>query len=390
MSHYYFPQEILEEILHRLPLKSLVNCITVCKSWKSLISDHSFICNHLNRTIQAKPDIASLFLFISLKKRAEGFKYYESQDFYSLCSDNHQESDDNDFSVLKSCATPLVTSEYKEVVGTCNGLVCLADYSELDNSDLVIWNPSIWKYLVLPKPNNVGFRFCDPDHRSNRVFLGFGFDLEAKDFKVVRLVSTINNREETPQVEVYSLATGSWRNITGKAPIILLCMQVLWKNQMFINGVIHWVVSQRRNGRIHNFILTFDLVEEGFGELTLPEILRESPYQLSILAGEDSLAVVHTYCSEVDEEYISIWVMKESWSEVFHCDTRRYGGISSVLAIRNSGELVLRIYGGMIILLDPVNESVKDLGSRDFVHAFAGYHVESLFLINEQEGVLSY
>ncbi|KAK4253317.1 hypothetical protein QN277_010640 [Acacia crassicarpa] len=390
MSHYYFPQVILEEIFHRLPLKSLVNCICVCKSWKSLISDHSFICDHLNRTIQANLDNSSLFLFTSLKKRVQGFKYYECQDFYSLYSDNHQQSDDGDnSSVMKSSVIPLFTCEHKEMVGTCNGLVCLADYFVLDTSDLIIWNPCIQKYLVLPKPSVI-FRLSDPDHRRNRVFFGFGFDSKAKDFKVVRLVSTINNKEETPQVEVFSLASCSWRNITGKAPPILLCMQVLWKHQMSINGVIYWVVSQRRNGRIHNFILTFDLVEEEFGELMLPEILRESPHQLSILVGEDSLAVVHTYCSEADEEYISIWVMKDLWSEVFHCDTRRYGGISSVLAIRNSGELVLRIYGGMIILLDPVNESVKDLGPRDFVHAFAGYHVESLFLINEQDGVLSY
>ncbi|KAI9077812.1 hypothetical protein K1719_040298 [Acacia pycnantha] len=67
----------------------------------------------------------------------------------------------------------------------------------------------------------VSFRFSDPDHRRNRVFFGFGFDSKAKDFKVVRLVSTINNKEETPQVEVFSLATGSWTNITGKAPPIL-------------------------------------------------------------------------------------------------------------------------------------------------------------------------
>ncbi|XP_028769734.1 F-box protein CPR1-like [Neltuma alba] len=241
----------------------------------------------------------------------------------------------------------------------------------------------------------VSFRSCDPDHERNRVFFGFGFDSEAKDLKVVRLVARINNVEEAPQVEVYSLATGSWRNITGKAPPILLCMQVLWKNQMFINGVIHWIVSQRRNGRIHNFILTFDLVEEKFGELTLPQPLRESPFQLSILAAEDSLAVVHTYCSELDEEFISIWEMKEygsadSWAEVFHSNSRRYGGISNVLAIRNSGELVLRIYGGMMILLDPAKASAKDLGPRDFVYAFAGHHVESLFLINEEQGALSY
>ncbi|XP_054781707.1 F-box protein CPR1-like [Prosopis cineraria] len=388
---YYFPQEILEEILHRLPHKSLVNCISVCKSWKSLISDHSFICDHLKRTIQTNPDIASLFLFISLKKRVEGYKYCESQDFYSLYSDNHQSDDP---SVLKSSLIPLFTSEHKEVVGTCNGLVCLADYSVLDCSDLIIWNPCIQKYVVLPKPS-VTFRSCDPDHKRNRVFFGFGFDSKTKDFKVVRLVATIHNREETPQVEIYSLATGSWRNITGRAPPILLCMQVLWKHQVFINGVIHWVVSQRRNGRIHNFILTFDVVDETFGELMLPQPLRESPYQLSILAGEDSLAVVHTYCSESDEEFVSIWVMKEygavdSWAEVFHSNSTCYGGISSVLAIRNSGELVLRIYGGKMILLDPVKELVKDLGPRDLVHAFAGYHVKSLFLINEEQGDLCY
>lgn len=188
MSPHYFPREILEEIFHRLPLKSLVNCIFVCKFWKSIISDHFFICDHLNRTIQSNTDISSLFLFFSLKKSVEGFKYYESQDFYSLHSDVHHKSDHYDTSSM----IPLFTSEHKEVVGTCNGLVCVADYSVLESSDIIIWNPCIQKYMVLPKPS-VSIGFCDTDHKSKRVFFGFGFDSKAKDFKVVRLVASINN-----------------------------------------------------------------------------------------------------------------------------------------------------------------------------------------------------
>ena len=44
-----FPPEILVEIFHRLPLKSLVKFTSVSKSWYSLITDNTFIFDHLNQ-----------------------------------------------------------------------------------------------------------------------------------------------------------------------------------------------------------------------------------------------------------------------------------------------------------------------------------------------------
>ncbi|KAL6195201.1 hypothetical protein ACLB2K_030821 [Fragaria x ananassa] len=47
----YLPQEVITNILLRLPIKSLVISTSVCKSWMSTIKDSSFIGAHLSRTI---------------------------------------------------------------------------------------------------------------------------------------------------------------------------------------------------------------------------------------------------------------------------------------------------------------------------------------------------
>ncbi|KAK3012848.1 hypothetical protein RJ639_010348 [Escallonia herrerae] len=47
----YLPDEIIEEILTKLPVKSLLRFTAVCKSWYSHIKNPSFINAHLNQTI---------------------------------------------------------------------------------------------------------------------------------------------------------------------------------------------------------------------------------------------------------------------------------------------------------------------------------------------------
>ncbi|BBH01578.1 F-box and associated interaction domains-containing protein [Prunus dulcis] len=46
-----FPQEIIHEILFRLPVKSLINCTSVCKPWRSMIMNQSFIQAHFSHTV---------------------------------------------------------------------------------------------------------------------------------------------------------------------------------------------------------------------------------------------------------------------------------------------------------------------------------------------------
>ncbi|CAB4263491.1 unnamed protein product [Prunus armeniaca] len=47
----YIPDEVLIDILIRLPVKSLIRFMTVCKSWRNMIGRLSFIGEHLNRNL---------------------------------------------------------------------------------------------------------------------------------------------------------------------------------------------------------------------------------------------------------------------------------------------------------------------------------------------------
>ncbi|KAI9077736.1 hypothetical protein K1719_040222 [Acacia pycnantha] len=349
-----FPPEILVEILQRLPVKSLVKFTSVCKAWNSLITDQTFIFDHLNQTIQASNGNGSLFLQLYRRTREAGNECFDYEEFYSLYSHNQQI---DHFSVERFPLSRLFQLyDYSTVVGTCDGLVCVADYSILDLATLLIWNPSIRKYMVLPEPI-LTYSTGNRQHERYQLFFGFGFDSKNKDYKVIRFVN-LGDKENVPQVEVFSLASRSWRSIPIRVAPFLLSQYLRNIPQVFVNGVVHWVVSRRCDDHILNFILSFDVVEETFGEVT-------------------------------------IWVMKEygvvgSWNEVFRCDLNVYGGISTVLALCANGKVVLRLYSGDVVLLDPVTELVKPLTDRKCFHAFAGSYVKSLVFINGEPDVLSY
>ncbi|KAK4253326.1 hypothetical protein QN277_010649 [Acacia crassicarpa] len=389
------PPEILGEILHRLPVKSLVKCTIVCKYLNSFITDQTFIFDHLNQTIQASSGNGWLFLQLYHQRP---IRYEE---FYSLYSHNQQIGH---FSVNKFPLSSLLQSfDHSTVVGTCDGLVCITNSQIHDMATLLIWNPSIRKYMLISEPiltSGTG----NGQHEGYQPLYGFGFDSKNKDFKVIRLVTlycskrkrleTLLRKENVPQVEVFSLASRSWRSIPFRASPFLL-PDLFWNiPQVFLNGVVHWVVSRRCDNHIVNIILTFDVAEETFGELTLPQQLRESTTELSILQGGDSLCVLHAFYVE-DDCFFSIWVMKEygvvgSWNEVYCWDSHLYQGITNVLALCADGKVVLLLYSGDVVLLNPVTEVVKSLTGQKWFYAFVGSYVESLVFIKREPDVLSY
>ena len=57
-----FDDDIITEILLRVPAKSLIRFRCVCKSWRALISDPSFVQNHLRRV---SPSHSNLLLVTS-------------------------------------------------------------------------------------------------------------------------------------------------------------------------------------------------------------------------------------------------------------------------------------------------------------------------------------
>ncbi|CAK7327603.1 unnamed protein product [Dovyalis caffra] len=123
----FLPEELIQEILYKLPIKSLVQCTRLCKSWNSLIKSRNFISKHLHRTISST-DHQSLFLLRLCSKQRE--------EQYSL------RFDDQDFNEHMQLHFPFKSCEsYYRIIGSCNGLICLANIFKTHTISFILWNP---------------------------------------------------------------------------------------------------------------------------------------------------------------------------------------------------------------------------------------------------------
>ncbi|CAL8151845.1 unnamed protein product [Prunus armeniaca] len=103
------------------------------------------------------------------------------------------------------------------VVGTCDGIICLADDIPSYAYNFFIRNPTIRKLVTLPRPG-ITFR----SHGRNNASLGSSFDAMTNDYEVVRLVTLLEEDEQPTLAEVYSLATGTCSNLGCVSPASLI------------------------------------------------------------------------------------------------------------------------------------------------------------------------
>ena len=236
------PEDVLVDVLARLPIETIVRCKLVCKSWFSLITSPNFISHHLNRTI-----INNKGHLLIRYRTDEPRKEYCSLRFDS----------NNTFDEYKRFDFPFTRLHpYIDVVGSCNGLICLSNDRFRYNLRMYLWNPCIRKVLVIPRPN-VRLR----SHGSFMHALGFGFDSVSNDFKVVRIVH-LASVEVPPEVEVYTLKSGCWKNISDKA---LPYMVDIRSGQAYVNGAAHWLAhTPTEENDFRNLIVFFDMSSEVF------------------------------------------------------------------------------------------------------------------------------
>nr|XP_023884339.1 F-box protein At3g07870-like isoform X1 [Quercus suber] len=364
------PDEILTNIFVFLPVKSIIICTSVSKAWKSLIKNPTFISTHLHHSLNKNQNL----LFIGLCSENQ-------KEFYAL----HNE-DDADFTQLARFDYPFRASARNgnyRAVGTCNGLLFLSKVSRGDYS-FCLWNPCVGKLLKLPSPNVT--------YATHGVFdacIGFGFDPKTKDYKVisVTLLKSLDLERTRPQVEIYTLSTGQWRMLrTGLAPITLFRRQP----QTFINGALHWVASRGSDNNLHNFVLVFDLGEEIFHEILLPEF----PGHMGLKYGSVSVYRNSIAFFRKDDDFLQIWVMKEygvvsSWTKVFSLPLFNLdffgasGSIQRALGFRRNGEVILIFDGGRLISLDLETGENKDLRIMGYKKTIVDYYVESLVLLDK-------
>ncbi|KAI8531044.1 hypothetical protein RHMOL_Rhmol11G0107300 [Rhododendron molle] len=195
----FIPEEVVVDILSRLPTKTLIRFRPVSKLWNSLITSLNFITSHLNQSLSnPRNSYNNLPLTIAKQCIASSPPDEIRLEHYILFIDTGEE--DNTFDEYLEIPFPLKSRRlhYHRLMGYVRVLFCLW---EQDNYSL--WNPSIRKSITLPKSD-----ITKKMHGSFLDHLGFGYDSRSNDYKVVRVVILYGSDrpERVPLVQVYSLA----------------------------------------------------------------------------------------------------------------------------------------------------------------------------------------
>ncbi|CAN6702162.1 unnamed protein product [Malus baccata var. baccata] len=224
---------------HGLPTKSLIQCTSMCKPWRSMIMNQSFIQYHLRRTINFnKRNDIHLLLVHSVSVRTHSHTKVMSdirQEVFSVHYDNQ------DFDKNSEIEFPSALKEELQ-----NDILHVVDDMHCYGNSLIIWNPFIRKSVTLPNPG-ITFPMYNnsiPNYGGFAAAIGFNFDAMTADYKVVRVATPSNELRGPTMAEVYSLATGLWRSLGDRKSIALFVMDDTSKDYLDI-----WVMKEK-NGEV--------------------------------------------------------------------------------------------------------------------------------------------
>ncbi|KAK4270216.1 hypothetical protein QN277_023278 [Acacia crassicarpa] len=300
----FLPEEIIRDILIRLPVKTLIRSRCVCKHWENLIRTPSFISEHLHhcRTHQ-NPSLLlqqryNLWLF-DCKMKPQKF----------------------------NIAPVIGSSNPFRIVGSCNGLLCVSVYRYPELYPfLLLWNPATREVRQLPPntPNTKGadlpFQFPPYTIRAVLPFnVGFGFSPVVNDYKVVITYHDYDYASafEVVLVVVYSLSSGSWTKVEFGIKNVGLN-----EESVTVNGIMFWF-GCGRNPDTHTYyfaIVSFDIANEVFTLIPTPTP-DWSASTSRLTMHEDKLAVLSCFATQDSESFIELWMMEDgsgaSWAKKY-------------------------------------------------------------------------
>nr|XP_025884408.1 F-box/kelch-repeat protein At3g06240-like [Solanum lycopersicum] len=302
----------------------------VSKSWLSLISYEEFINLHLSLAIS---DLnTNHFRILTMSP-------FKSLDYESPSSlEDHVDDDSAIVDLLyPSMDHQELESNNVEIIGSCNGLICLLLYN---TNKISLWNPSTRVSRDLPSLT------CN-FHDDCPIFNGFGYDWINNTYKVVR--GTSNGI-----VDVFSTSGERWRRINQgfKDTSIIFDDQ---EQGVFFNGTLHWLGYYNDINEIkkEKTIVTFDLGQEIFGVMKQPMLEHDENvnfHNVGVLKGCLSLI------NKGNGLYCEIWVMKEygvisSWMKLLVLDTNDFEHIGYVdpICFTKNGELIVDNEGYQLV-----------------------------------------
>ncbi|KAI4334809.1 hypothetical protein L6164_013517 [Bauhinia variegata] len=229
------PDDMVFDILCRLPIESIVRFKSVCKSWNCMIQDPVFINSQISWSKVHPPK-----LLLTADAEPSSFFLTETSEFKAKKLMDINDVED-----------PIVMCSF-------NGLICIGSRTRLD--PLKICNPVTRESLELPHSNF-----------ANRVEfhqVALGYDNITKRYKVVRSYKAV---ETWSRIEILTLGETIWKKFSTR--------NVFYERYgpVFHDGAFHWTFYLYRQ------LVQFDLSTDGF-HISPPLFLAPFPQVLHYLS----------------------------------------------------------------------------------------------------------
>ncbi|XP_047949579.1 F-box protein At5g49610-like [Salvia hispanica] len=288
------PEEITIAILGRLPIRSVMTCKCVLKSWRHLIEGDEF-----GMSYTPKPGLA--------------FVYRDMEMRYNVCNEALEPL----FRFDSPSHIQFSANNRRVIVASDNGLLSAWDrWAKV----LFICNPMTREYVELPPISTSIFTSL----------FGFGTSKISGQYKIL-----YGNRDSC---HVYTIGRGAglWRSVVAAQPGF---------NRMnrgcaaFLNGNLHWFAYDSED---NFFVCCFDIETELFTSFSIPcdyNGKSEGNNQLYILEGQLYL------CSIIDFQHVVIWKMniygdENSWIKEYDFNLLEQCAHTYMLEILVNGDLL--------------------------------------------------
>ncbi|KAJ0714624.1 putative F-box domain-containing protein [Helianthus annuus] len=365
------PLELQLNIMKWLPIRSLIQCRTVSKAWKSLIDSADFIKHYQGH---------KQHLLVSYEALVDSERKYVSI------------ADDETFPQKKVSHTIPLLLQNPGIIGCSHGLLCLfGDYEDdsddaiFDTEAVVLWNLSIRKAVAVVLPYWV-----------QGTVLGFGVCPRTNDPKIVKIL-----HDNSWDAQIFTLNTGVWRSCNN-LPRESVQFSDSDSQQQVVDGLLYWLATDKitMDGGFTscNLIISFDMTSEEFREVKFTNSLAHvCELNLAMSKLRESLVVLELGVEPNDTVW-GVWMMEDgdpkTFTKLFNVSVNTpFESMVLARGFRMTSEAIIEIMDderGQLFGYDPCSKHTSNLGIDGEGFSFYVHSYEETLLLLDQENLMVY
>ncbi|PWA89912.1 F-box domain-containing protein [Artemisia annua] len=276
------PIEVQMDIVRRLSVKSVAQCRTVCKMWRSRIESM-----HFTKRFGVRMNSANNYVLL-YERSFKGYAFYVDQNFGLT----PVESD-----ISYSRLIPL---------GWSHGVCALSFGPIVRHFMFLFWNPSVQKSVGAYVP------YYTLGQEYEKRLLGFGVRPHNFDPIILKIAFPFDPKEPW-SVQLFTLSSRSWRSLENEF-LLPHTFRIKKESQANIGRHIYWCGYEKFIGNDASsyksyVIVSFDMLSYRFQILNIPDhLLRQLPLPFCVTSIGDNLVVSGNL--QGDEHCVfCIWVL---------------------------------------------------------------------------------